>query len=74
MSHSMYGADRTTHLKIVVVALLCATAVAAVGIAARVDQSTGAPATASAQVKPSGPAIKAGMPVEATGHAPTTIR
>jgi hypothetical protein len=37
MNHSIYGADRRTHLKIVVVGLLFATAVAAVGIFARVS-------------------------------------
>ena len=37
MNHSMYGADRTTHLKIVVVALLCATIVAGVGLFAHVS-------------------------------------
>ncbi len=35
MNHSMYSADRRTHLKIVVIGLLCATIVAAVGIFAR---------------------------------------
>ena len=33
---SLFTADRMTHLKIVVVALVCATLVAGVGIAARV--------------------------------------
>ena len=32
MNHSMYSADGRTHLKIVVIGLLCATLVAAVGI------------------------------------------
>jgi hypothetical protein len=36
MNHSMYSADRRTHLKIVVIGLLCATLVAAVGIFANV--------------------------------------
>jgi hypothetical protein len=35
MNWSMYTADRTTHLKIVVVALVAATLVAGFGIAAR---------------------------------------
>ncbi len=35
MNHSMYSADRRTHLKIVIIGLLCATIVAAVGIFAR---------------------------------------
>jgi hypothetical protein len=71
MSHSMYGADRTTHLKIVVVSLLFATVVAAVGIAARVDHSD---ATATAQFrKPSGPVLKAGQPIEVSGTTGQTI-
>ena len=36
MSHSLIGADRTTHLKVLCVALTAAIAVVAVGIAARV--------------------------------------
>ena len=36
MNHSMYSADRRTHLKIVVVGVLCATVVAIVGIFANV--------------------------------------
>ena len=36
---SLFTADRTTHLKIVVVSLLCATLVAGIGIAARVTDS-----------------------------------
>jgi hypothetical protein len=65
MSHSMYGADRKTHLKIVVVGLVCATVVAAIGVAARVDHSVNAQATAAAKI------IKAGGPVEITGQVPT---
>jgi len=44
MSHSLIGADRTTHLKIVAVALAGAIAVVIVGITARVTdtQSAGA--------------------------------
>jgi hypothetical protein len=37
MNHSMYSADRATHLKIVVIGLVCATVVAAIGIFAQVD-------------------------------------
>jgi hypothetical protein len=39
VNHSIYSADRSTHLKIVVVGLLCATLVAAVGTFARVSNS-----------------------------------
>ena len=35
MNHSIYSADRTTHLKIVVVALIAGIAVAGFGISAR---------------------------------------
>ena len=34
MNHSFYSVDRTTHLKIVVIALIGATAIAGIGIAA----------------------------------------
>jgi hypothetical protein len=70
MSHSIYGADRKTHLKIVVVSLVCATLVAAVGIAARVDHATSAHATATGKTRPGGPVIKAGQPIEVTGQVP----
>ena len=46
MNHSIYGADRLTHLKIVVVALIGATVVAGVGIAARDTATTSGVATA----------------------------
>jgi hypothetical protein len=58
MNHSMYSADRGTHLKIVVLGLLCATVVAVVGIFAHVSNldlgttelvSAGHPTTMSCQ-------------------------
>lgn len=63
MNHSMYSADRRTHLKIVVVGLLCATMVAAVGIFAHVsaiDLGTAPLVKASQQTAVSGqlPAIR----------------
>ena len=60
MNHSMYSADRRTHLKIVVVGLLCATMVAAVGIFAHV--STIDLGTA--------PLVKAGQQTAVSGHLP----
>ena len=36
MNHSIYSADRATHLKIVIVGLVCAIVVAAIGIFANV--------------------------------------
>jgi hypothetical protein len=61
MNHSLYNADRRTHLKIVVVGLLCATLVAAVGIFARVTDADLSTA----------PLVKAGQPTTITGHLPT---
>jgi len=61
MGHSMYSADRGTHLKIVVVGLTCATLFAAVGIFARVAAiDIGA-----------GSIVKAGQPIELSGGLPT---
>ena len=60
MNHSMYGADRRTHLKIMVVGLLCATLVAAVGIFAHV----------SAIDLGTAPLVKAGQPTAVSGHLP----
>ena len=57
---SMFTADRMTHLKIVVVSLVCATLVAGIGIAARVtDGTTEQGSRLEATV------IKAGAPVRA---------
>jgi hypothetical protein len=61
MNYSMYGASRGTHLKIVVMGLLCATMVAAVGIFARV--STIDLGTA--------PLVKAAQPMVMSGKLPT---
>lgn len=70
MNHSIYSADRTTHLKIVVVALIGATLVAGLGIAARIADSR-APAQ---QVEALIPLIKAGAPVAVTSRDIPTIR
>jgi hypothetical protein len=61
MNHSIYGADRLTHLKIVVVALIGATVVAGVGIAARDTSATSGVTTARNQELV--PMIRAGQPV-----------
>jgi hypothetical protein len=37
MNHSIYSADRRTHLKIIIVGLLCAVVVAAIGTFAHVQ-------------------------------------
>ena len=66
MNHSFHSADRATHLKIVIVALVAGVTVAAFGIAARsnVDYSQ----TATAHV------IKAGMPVVMTSSDTMVVR
>jgi hypothetical protein len=69
MNHSMYSADRATHLKIVVVALIGAALVAGVGIAARVADSP----TATA-MKANGPVVKAGQPVVITSNDGNIVR
>jgi hypothetical protein len=65
MSHSLIGADRTTHLKIVAVALAGAIAVILVGITARVTDL----GIASAQ----NVVVKAGKPAAYTARH-TTVR
>jgi hypothetical protein len=61
MNHSMYSADRGTHVRIVAVALTCAIVVAAVGIFSRV----------SALDLGTAPLVKAGQPTVVSGHLPT---
>ena len=70
MNSSLYTADCTTHLKIVVVALIAATLVAGIGIAARgIDLGTN---ILTQQAR--GPALKAGAPAVWTSRAASTIR
>jgi hypothetical protein len=64
MNHTFYDADRTTHIKIVVVALFAAIVVAGVSVSARVNAGDGVTQTARA----SGPAVKAGKPVVWTAN------
>ena len=65
MNHSIYSADRTTHLKIVVVALVAGIAVAGFGISARSNSDD---YTQTAHV------IKAGKPVAITSSDVSTVR
>jgi len=60
MNHSMLTCGRTTHLKIVAVALIAAALFATVGLKARSGESGAGMMTASA--KAGGPAMKAGKP------------
>ncbi len=54
MNHSIYSADRSTHLKIVVVALVAGIAVAALGISARTNSDD---YTQTARVMKAGKAV-----------------
>lgn len=69
MNWSMYTADRTTHLKIVVVGLVAATLIAVIGISAReLNLGTDIMTTQAPSV------IKAGGPVAFTTRVGATIR
>jgi hypothetical protein len=65
MNHSIYSADRSTHLKIVVVALVAGIAVAGFGITAR---NTSSDYVQSAHV------IKAGKPVAISSSGASVVR
>ena len=65
MNHSIYSADRMTHLKIVVIALVAGIAVAGLGIAARSNSDD---YTQTARV------IKAGKPVAVTSSGASMVR
>jgi hypothetical protein len=69
MNWSMYTADRTTHLKIVVVGLVAALLVSVIGISAREFNLGTDIMTAQAPT-----VIKAGGPVIFTDHSGSTIR
>jgi hypothetical protein len=64
MNHSIHSADRSTHLKIVVVALVAGIAVAGFGIFARANSDY----TQTAHV------IKAGKPVIVTSSDASIVR
>jgi hypothetical protein len=66
MNHSIYSADRMTHLKIVVVALVAGITVAGFGISARMNSDESYSQTARV--------IKAGKPVAITSSNNSVIR
>ena len=66
MNHSIYSADRSTHLKIVVVALVAGITVAGLGITARTSSDEGLTQTARV--------MKAGKPVAITSSSASLVR
>jgi hypothetical protein len=66
VNHSIYSADRTTHLKVVVVALVAGIAVAGFGISARNNSDDGYTQTARV--------IKAGKAVTVTNSDTSVVR
>ena len=65
MNHSIYSADRTTHLKIVVVALVAGILVAGLTISTRTTSDEG---VQTARV------MKAGKPVAVTSSGASLVR
>jgi len=70
MTHSLIGADRATHFKIVVVALVSAIVLVTVGITSRIAD----PDTAANQLRAEGPVLKAGKPASVTARDGTDVR
>ena len=66
MNHSIYSADRSTHLKIVAVALVAGIVVPGLGISARATSDDGYSQTAHM--------IKAGKPVAVTSSNASLVR
>ena len=66
MNHSIYSADKSTHLKIVVVALVAGIVVAGFGISARTNSDDGYAQTARV--------MKAGKPVAITNSSTSVVR
>jgi hypothetical protein len=66
MNHSIYSADRSTHRKIVIVALVAGIAVAGLGISVRTSSDEGTTQTARV--------LKAGKPVAITSSGASVVR
>jgi hypothetical protein len=66
MNHSIYSADRTTHLKIVVIALVAGIVGVGLGLSSRSDSDVGSTQTAGV--------IKAGKPIVTTSSDAQIIR
>jgi hypothetical protein len=79
MNHSLVTADRNTHLKMVVVALVAAIMVVSVGIAARISTSGLDLGTDIIAAKPGEHAVKVGVvkaskPVSITSNTGSAVR
>jgi hypothetical protein len=72
MNHSIATADRNTHLKVIVVALIAAISVATIGIAARISNSGVELAGVQAPER-TAQVVKAGKPVVWTGSGRSTV-
>ncbi|QWG14394.1 hypothetical protein KMZ29_06900 [Bradyrhizobium sediminis] len=68
MNHSFYSVDRTTHLKVVTVALIGAIAVAGISIAAHTGGSNGIAQGGHVRV------VKAGQPVMVTSNIQLAVQ
>lgn len=66
MNHSFYSTDRSTHLKVVVVALVAGIAVSGLALSSRINPDQGSQQTAGI--------IKAGKPVAVTNSGTSVIR
>ncbi len=66
MNHSIYSADRMTHLKVVVLALVAGIVVAGFGISARTFSDDGSTQTVRV--------VKAGKPVVVTSSDAMVVR
>lgn len=66
---TIFTADQTTHLKIVVVSLIASILVIGIGIAAR-PAITDSPA----RIQTAGPAVKAGKPMTVTNSSAIQVR
>lgn len=70
MSHSLIGADRNTHFKMMAVALISAMALVLMGLIARMDNDE----TVAARLHADGPVLKLGKPTTVTSRDISTIR
>ena len=65
---TLLTADRTTHLKIVVLALVCATLVAGIGVASRITETT------VGRLEATAPVVEFAPPITAATREHTFIR